>query len=80
MADFICYCFEYTAADIRADVLAYGGHSEVLEKIVAAKKQKTCRCTEKHPERRCCLGDVRRVVDAAKTELNKAKEAESDNK
>ncbi len=80
MADFICYCFEHTAADIRADVSAHGGRSEVLEKIVAAKKQRTCRCTEKHPERRCCLGDVRRVVDAARTEMNNGKEADGDNK
>ncbi len=52
MSDFICYCFEHTEDDIRADVLANAGRSEILEKIVAAKSQGSCQCAEKHPEGR----------------------------
>lgn len=63
MKQFVCYCFEHTEDDIRRDVLENAGHSAILEKILTAKKQGACRCAEKHPERRCCAGDVRRVVD-----------------
>lgn len=52
MSDFICYCFEHTEENIRADVSANGGRSKILEKIVAAKKQGACQCAEKHPESR----------------------------
>jgi hypothetical protein len=52
VTDYICYCYEHTAADIRADVLEHDGHSGILEKIVAAKEQGSCQCAEKHPERR----------------------------
>jgi len=49
---FICYCFEHTEADIRLDVLEHNGHCEILETILAAKKQGACQCAEKHPQRR----------------------------
>lgn len=49
---FVCYCFEHTEAEIRADVLAHGGHSEILETILAAKKRGVCQCVEKHPQKR----------------------------
>lgn len=52
MDRFICYCFEHTEADIRREVLEHGGHSKILEKILAAKKRGGCQCTEKHPESR----------------------------
>ncbi len=52
MKNFICYCFEHTEAEIRSDVLTHGGHCEILETILAAKKQGACQCAEKHPEAR----------------------------
>jgi hypothetical protein len=48
----ICYCFNYFAVDIRRDTLENGGCSRILEKILAAKKNGSCRCNEKHPEGR----------------------------
>jgi hypothetical protein len=52
MADLICYCFRYSAADIQADVIANNGRSTILEEIVAAKKAGGCQCTTTHPEGR----------------------------
>ncbi|RLB66853.1 MAG: BFD-like (2Fe-2S) protein [Deltaproteobacteria bacterium] len=52
MSQLICYCFEHTETDIRSDVVEHNGQSEILTKILAAKKQGTCQCAEKHPEAR----------------------------
>jgi hypothetical protein len=41
MADLICYCFEYTAEDIRQDWLEHG-RSTIVEKIAAQKKMGNC--------------------------------------
>jgi hypothetical protein len=46
--DLTCYCFGYTAADIRQDVTEHG-YSRILEKIRAAKKQGNCQCVTKNP-------------------------------
>lgn len=51
MAEVVCYCFGYTADDIRRD-FAIHGHSTILEKIKAEKKFGNCRCAEKNPKGR----------------------------
>ncbi|TRO83760.1 BFD-like (2Fe-2S) protein [Trichloromonas acetexigens] len=48
----ICYCYGYDEDDIRADVCANGGRSLILERILAEKRQGTCRCAETHPDGR----------------------------
>lgn len=48
MAEFVCWCFEYTAEDIRGDVRMHG-RSLVQEKIFAAHKAGACRCAERNP-------------------------------
>jgi len=48
----LCYCFNYTEGDIRADVLRNNGHSSILERVVAEKQKGACRCATKHPEAR----------------------------
>ena len=48
----ICYCFSYTYADIAADVLQHGGQSPIMDRITEAKKNLTCQCDIKHPEKR----------------------------
>jgi hypothetical protein len=48
MEKLICYCFGYTESDIKNDYLE-NGHSTILEKIAAEKKQGTCQCAEKNP-------------------------------
>lgn len=47
----ICFCFGYSADDIRADLLVQG-HSTILERILAEKKQGGCHCAEKNPKGR----------------------------
>jgi hypothetical protein len=51
MNDTICYCFNYTEADIRRD-LAEHGTSTILEKILVAKKMGGCRCETLNPKGR----------------------------
>lgn len=48
----ICYCFEYTEADIQNDLLENNGRSLILEQITEARKNNTCKCDVKHPEKR----------------------------
>lgn len=49
MADLICYCFEYTEADIRKDVIENKGCSTIMKKIAENKKNGACLCHIKHP-------------------------------
>ena len=50
MTDYICYCFEYTEADIRNEVAQNHGQSLLLTRIVEAKRQGTCQCDVKNPK------------------------------
>ena len=45
----ICYCFNYTDDDIRADVRAHGGRSTIEERITAEKQRGACDCARKNP-------------------------------
>jgi hypothetical protein len=49
MAEFICYCFEYTESDIVDEVVKNHGRSLILEKIIEARKNGTCQCDTKNP-------------------------------
>jgi len=51
MSNLICYCFGYTAEDIRRDVQE-NGCSLIMEKIVAEKKVGGCDCAAKNPQKR----------------------------
>jgi hypothetical protein len=62
MPDLVCYCFGYTADDIRRDYRT-NGHSTILEKIKTEKKFGNCQCATKNPKGRCCLAEVRQVVN-----------------
>jgi hypothetical protein len=48
----ICYCFNYTEADIIDDVIKNLGHSSILERITEEKKNLTCQCDIKNPQKR----------------------------
>ena len=48
MADLICYCFQYSRADIKTDYIKHG-RSTIMEKISAEKKMGTCECATKNP-------------------------------
>ena len=62
----ICYCNNYYEADIDGDFYRNNGRSTILAQITKARREKTCQCDDKHPEKRWCLQDVRRVVDKLK--------------
>ncbi len=47
----VCYCFGYTAEDIRQDLKRYG-FSTILEQIKDAKKRGRCNCKVNHPQGR----------------------------
>jgi len=47
----VCYCFEYTAEDIRQDIIR-NGRSLVMKKIQAAKQLGGCQCAVKNPKGR----------------------------
>ena len=52
MSQFVCYCFEYTEADIIRDVRINKGKSSILERIKEEKRKGTCQYEIKHPEKR----------------------------
>lgn len=47
----ICYCFGYTAEDIRADVLLHG-RSTIVDRIMDAKRAGGCNCAVTNPKGR----------------------------
>jgi hypothetical protein len=51
MKDLVCYCFEYTAEDVRQDFFR-NGRSLVMEKIQAARQRGGCQCAVKNPKGR----------------------------
>jgi hypothetical protein len=51
MSEMICYCFGYTAEDIRIDA-EENGRSLIMEKIMAEKKTGGCDCPNKNPKKR----------------------------
>ena len=52
MKKLICYCYGYTETDIIADYVKNKGRSSILAQITEARKNKTCQCDDKHPEKR----------------------------
>lgn len=49
MENLICYCFGYTADDIKNDYIK-NKKSLIMEKIIDEKKFGGCRCAEKNPK------------------------------
>jgi hypothetical protein len=54
----VCYCFNHTREDIRADFQA-SGVSTIEQSIRTAIDAGHCSCEVMNPNGRCCLGDVR---------------------
>ena len=52
MSELICYCFQYTDEDIKQNFEVNNGRSTILEKIAIAKRNGTCDCDNKHPQKR----------------------------
>jgi NAD(P)H-nitrite reductase large subunit len=51
MNEKICYCFNYTEADLVKDVLE-NGRSTIMERIMAESKQGNCDCAKNNPKGR----------------------------
>lgn len=51
MKDLICYCFDYTVADIELD-LQRNGRSTLLDRILTEKKTGGCDCAFRNPKGR----------------------------
>ena len=50
-SDLVCYCFNYSASDIREDVLKHG-RSLIMERIKEEKKKGGCTCGLSNPKGR----------------------------
>ena len=49
MRELICFCFGYSADDIRQDLLE-NGRSTIMEKIQMKKRLGNCQCATKNPK------------------------------
>jgi len=57
----VCYCFQHTVNDIRAEIKRTG-KSTAVERITAGIRAGQCACDIRNPQGECCLGNVREVV------------------
>ncbi len=62
----LCYCFDYSRADIRREIEKLGS-TKIPDEIEAEIQAGFCACEVKNPSGSCCLGDITRAVHAAKT-------------
>ncbi|GJL53018.1 MAG: (2Fe-2S)-binding protein [Nitrospirales bacterium] len=62
----LCYCFGYTRADIRKDI--HMKNNTDIEAIIRQRvKAKECWCEKANPSGACCLGEVAKAINHAKT-------------
>jgi len=64
----VCYCFEFTRADLRAE-LERDGETRIPQQIKHEIAAGRCACDVKNPEGTCCLGNVMNAVRAIEKEL-----------
>ncbi len=65
----LCYCFDYSRADIRRDV-EETGNTEIPARIKAEVQGGFCACEVKNPAGVCCLGAITRAVQQATSSLS----------
>jgi len=58
----LCYCFGFSMADARSEILATGRCS-IPARIKAEVRAGQCACEIKNPSGICCLGEVNRAVE-----------------
>ena len=66
----VCYCFDYTMADLRREIAARGD-SAIPAAIAAQIQAGHCACELKNPKGSCCLGEVRSAVKRIRSALSK---------
>jgi hypothetical protein len=59
----VCFCFGHTVADVAAGARA-DGSNVVVESITDACRRGLGRCAQTNPSGRCCLGEIRALVNA----------------
>lgn len=64
----LCYCFDYSRADIRRAVGA-AEKTSILDKIKAEVQGGFCACEVKNPRGLCCLGDITRAIREARADV-----------
>ncbi len=64
----ICYCFEFTRADVRRELVETGACT-IPARITAEIKAERCACEVKNPAGACCLGEVNKVVNEERVAL-----------
>ena len=64
----ICYCFQITVGEMRAE-RTQPGATRVVEKIKAGIQAGQCACDIRNPQGDCCLGNVIHVLKQFQTEL-----------
>lgn len=68
----LCYCFDYTRADIRKEVDEHGS-TDIPERIKKEVQAGYCACEVKNPSGSCCLGDIMRAIQEARALLGAAR-------
>jgi hypothetical protein len=63
----LCYCFDYTRADLRRDIEEHG-RTEIPARIKAEVQAGFCACEVKNPAGTCCLGEITQAIQEAKRE------------
>jgi hypothetical protein len=66
----VCYCFNFTARDIIADMERHG-EGRIFQEIKANVRAGLCACEIKNPSGRCCLGDVQQVMKQARVPVGR---------
>lgn len=73
----VCYCFDHSVADVRADARK-NGKSLIADDITELCRKGLDRCDENNPQGACCLGNVRQVAkDALGQPTEATEEAEA---
>lgn len=62
----VCYCFEYTRADVRRDLVEMG-KTDIPDRVKSEVQAGFCACEVKNPSGSCCLGDVIRAVQEVRS-------------
>ena len=62
----VCYCFGHTRESIRDEVVQTGD-SGVVEAVTAKVRAKECSCETMNPKGTCCLADLRKAVEEARS-------------
>lgn len=62
----LCYCFGFSRADVEREI-AETGDCAIAARITGEIKAGRCACEIKNPAGSCCLGEVHREIEEAKS-------------